>query len=217
MNARIGSFFQNNNSILPDLIAYVGDQLRAATAEAQPRYLVDAYCGSGLFSISLASRFDRVKGVEISGESVRAATHNATLNKVENVAFIEGKAEAIFAVRHRLSVSTDLDLTFGTQSIDFAASETTVIVDPPRKGCDEPFLAQLVAFAPASIVYVSCSVHTQAPDVGYLVTKGAYDLVSLRGVDLFPQTHHVESVAVLRKRVPAPVLEAAVVDGMTEG
>jgi tRNA (uracil-5-)-methyltransferase len=60
---------------------------------------------------------------------------------------------------------------------------------PPRKGCDEPFLKQLIAFGPQSIVYVSCNVHTQARDVGYFIdaTKGRYELESLRGFDLFPQ------------------------------
>ena len=197
-----GLSFQNNNSILPDLVAYVADQLPRASSDG-PRYLVDAYCGSGLFSISLASRFSHVKGVEISSESIRFAKLNAMLNNVTNTDFIEGKAEAIFAVSFCSSFAACEMTTDASQSIDFPAAQTTVIIDPPRKGCDELFLSQLVAFSPATILYVSCSVHTQAPDVGYLVTKGGYELMSLRGVDLFPQTHHVESVAVLRKANPS--------------
>lgn len=84
-----------------------------------------------------------------------------------------------------------------------------VIIDPPRKGCDERFLKQLVEFGASRVVYVSCNVHTQARDVGWVVKttaeekergerKGRYVLESLRGFDLFPQTAHVESVAVLR-------------------
>lgn len=81
-----------------------------------------------------------------------------------------------------------------------------MIVDPPRKGCDARFLEQLLAFGAGTIVYVSCNVHTQARDVGTLVRRseeearnGRYVVESLRGFDLFPQTAHVESIAVLRK------------------
>jgi len=79
-----------------------------------------------------------------------------------------------------------------------------LLIDPPRKGSDEPFIKQLLAFRAQTVVYVSCNVHTQARDVGMIVRgsgedgKGQYVLESLRGFDLFPQTAHVESVAVLR-------------------
>jgi tRNA (uracil-5-)-methyltransferase len=84
----------------------------------------------------------------------------------------------------------------------FPAAQTTVVIDPPRKGCDTAFLSQLLAFDPASIVYVSCNVHTQARDVGYIVKESGERFVvdSICGADLFPQTHHVESVAVLRRK-----------------
>ena len=93
-----GSFFQNNNGILETLLAYVSEHLTPPSDYLPPRYLVDAYCGSGLFAISLASFFSKVSGVEISADSVRWAKHNATLNKVENADFITGNAEAIFGV-----------------------------------------------------------------------------------------------------------------------
>jgi hypothetical protein len=106
------------------------------------------------------------------------------------------------------------------QSLTFPSDQTTILIDPPRKGCDESFLKQLLAFAPARIVcrssgdildshliptppqvYVSCNVHTQARDVGYLIneSKETYKLDSIRGCDLFPQTYHVESLAVLSR------------------
>lgn len=111
---------------------------------------------------------------------------------MEKHAFHAGKSEDIF-----LSV-------LGKSSVPFPADRTVVIIDPPRKGCDESFINQVVRFRPATLVYVSCNVHTQARDVGMIVKKTEndgegkrYKIRSLRGFDLFPQTAHVESVAVL--------------------
>lgn len=94
--AMTGSFFQNNNGILESLVSYVSNALDLDTTTEQ--YLVDTYCGSGLFAIALASRFTKVSGVEISVDSVKYAKHNAELNGVENCDFIAGNAEAIFDV-----------------------------------------------------------------------------------------------------------------------
>ena len=88
---------------------------------------------------------------------------------------------------------------------DFPKDETAVLIDPPRKGTDEFFIDQLLAFGPKTVVYVSCNVHTQARDVAMIMEKGMkdgvtkYRLESVQGFDLFPQTAHVESVAVLRR------------------
>jgi len=179
-----GSFFQNNNSVLEPLTAYVREAVLATPST--PTHLVDAYCGSGLFSITLSPHFSRVTGVEISKESIEYARHNAKLNGIPETkcTFRAGKAEAIFD-----SVK------------DFPADQTVIVIDPPRKGCDHAFLDQLIGFSPKTVVYVSCNVHTQARDVGIILkkTEGQYKLESLRGFDLFPQTSHVESVAILRK------------------
>ncbi|KAJ9479531.1 tRNA (uracil(54)-C(5))-methyltransferase [Pseudozyma hubeiensis] len=183
-----GTFFQNNRSILPSLLDYVRDAITssstaAADDAAQDRYLVDAYCGSGLFSLCLASLFHEVSGVEISSESIKYATKNAELNGITNAKFLAGNAEDIFA------------------KIEYPADKTTVIIDPPRRGCDEEFIRQLVNLGPKHIVYVSCNVHTQARDVGQLIDRDArYKIKSIRGADLFPQTHHVEGVAVLERQ-----------------
>lgn len=85
------------------------------------------------------------------------------------------------------------------KNIKFPAAQTTVIIDPPRKGCDEAFLKQLLAFGPAKVLYISCNVHTQARDVGFMVNAGAYTIDSLTGADLFPLTYHIEGVCVLNK------------------
>lgn len=192
------SFFQNNNSILQPLVDYVraailpgGDRLNM---HSHPSHLVDAYCGAGLFSIMLSPFFEKIAGIELSAESISAATNNARLNKIseEKISFRAGDAANIFST-----------------VTDFPPASTAVIVDPPRKGCDENFLDQLLHFRSSTVVYVSCNVHTQARDVGLLIKRseeqaekgerpGVYTLESICGFDLFPQTAHVESVAVLR-------------------
>ncbi|KAF4566526.1 tRNA(m5U54)methyltransferase [Pleurotus pulmonarius] len=184
-----GSFFQNNNSVLEPLTTYVKDAIFAQTT-AKPTHLVDAYCGAGLFSIMLSPHFDVVTGIELSADSIRFATRNAELNGIP-----EGKCT------FRAGDAADIFATVKS----FPAEETVLIIDPPRKGCDENFIRQLVEFKCSTVVYVSCNVHTQARDVGMILKKmeedgdgKTYVLESLRGFDLFPQTAHVESVAILR-------------------
>jgi len=100
-----GSFFQNNNSILPSLLKYVADAVWPAASPARDpavkSYLIDTYCGSGLFGIALADQFDRVEGVEIDKNSIKWAKRNAAYNEGEGrgqIGFRDGKAEAIFGV-----------------------------------------------------------------------------------------------------------------------
>lgn len=129
-----GAFFQNNRSIIPLVIEYVQQQAFAQD-DGTPRYLVDTYCGSGLFALTLASMFHEVAGVEISASSIDCAKHNAALNGIQNATFLAGSAENIFA------------------SISYPPERTTVVIDPPRRGCDQPFIDQLVALKPKDIVY----------------------------------------------------------------
>lgn len=165
-----GSFFQNNRSILPALVGYVREAILAARGpgdEAGPSYLVDTYCGSGLFALLLAPLFTKVAGVEISIESIEFAKRNAELNGLsDKVEFLAGKAEEIFSsIQDR-----------------FEREKTTVVIDPPRRGCDEAFIDQLVHLGPNIIVYVSCNVHTQARDVGQFLRKSPrYEISSIRG------------------------------------
>ncbi|OAX31345.1 S-adenosyl-L-methionine-dependent methyltransferase [Rhizopogon vinicolor AM-OR11-026] len=184
------SFFQNNNSVLVPLTSYVRDAIFPSSKLSGPTHLVDAYCGSGLFSLMLAPYFETVAGIELSAESIKSATENAVINRLPEgkCSFLAGDAANIFStVSH------------------FPPDKTALIIDPPRKGSDEPFIQQLVRFACSTVIYVSCNVHTQARDVGMIMEmmerEGGgrkYVLESLRGFDLFPQTAHVESVAVLR-------------------
>jgi len=170
-------FFQNNPFILPAFTGYVREQAAASGA----RFLVDAYCGSGLFALSAATAFERVAGIEISDSSVVFARQNAAANGISNATFQAGDAGAIFA------------------GLTFPASDTVVVIDPPRKGCDESFLQQLFTFGPRAVVYVSCDPATQMRDLK-LFTAAGYELTAVQPFDLFPQTRHLECVTTLRKK-----------------
>lgn len=186
-----GSFFQNNNSVLIPLTNYVRDAIfSTAQPASSPTHLVDAYCGAGLFAITLSPNFTTVAGIELSTDSIKSATRNAKLNNIpdDKITFRAGDAADIFA-------------TVG----DFPREKTVLVIDPPRKGCDNNFIQQLLKFKCKTVVYVSCNVHTQARDVGAILRATEneepgqkYVLESIRGFDLFPQTAHVESVAILR-------------------
>jgi len=171
-----GDFFQNNPFLLPAFAAYVRDQAR----EGGARFLVDAYCGSGLFALASARVFERVAGVEVSESSVAFARENAAANGISNASFLAGDASAIFA------------------GLDFAGGDTAVVIDPPRKGCDEAFLAQLFAFGPRSVVYVSCDPATQMRDLRGFLAAG-YAATAVQPFDLFPQTRHLECVITLSR------------------
>ncbi|GME51385.1 (Uracil-5)-methyltransferase [Neofusicoccum parvum] len=202
-----GAFFQNNNSILPTFTQYIRDHILPPTSSGDApqkiKHLIDAYSGSGLFTITLSQLFPKSLGIDISSSSIEFASTNAALNNLapDHASFIAADAANLFA------------------SIEFAADETVVVIDPPRKGCDDLFLRQLLRYSPARVVYVSCNVHTQARDVGVLVNgmegvdggfgpgNGVYEIESLVGFDFFPQTGHVEGVAVLQRRREAAAVE----------
>lgn len=169
-------FFQNNPFILPAFTGYVRDQAAASGA----KFLVDAYCGSGLFALTAAPAFAQVAGIEISASSIAFARENAVGNGITNATFQAGDAAAIFA------------------GLTFPAADTAVIIDPPRKGCDESFLQQLFAFGPRAVVYVSCDPATQMRDLRHFLAAG-YQLTAAQPFDLFPQTRHLECVLTLRR------------------
>jgi len=179
-------FFQNNPFILPAFTGYVRQQAAASGA----RFLVDAYCGSGLFALTAAPAFEQVAGIELSATSIAFARENATANGIANATFQAGDASAIFA------------------GLTFPPRETVVVIDPPRKGCDENFLNQLFAFGPRAVVYVSCDPATQMRDLKQFTAAG-YTLSAVQPFDLFPQTRHLECVVTLQAPAPAPAaLEA---------
>lgn len=187
-----GAFFQNNNSILPLVTKYIRENILGPDAADSPiKNMIDAYCGSGFFSITLSSMFKQSVGIDVSQQSIDFASKNASLNNLpeDSVRFIAGDANTLFEAFDRSK---------------FPADETAVVIDPSRKGCDESFISQLMDYGPKRLCYVSCNVHTQARDVGWLVgglgkRAGMYEIESVRGFDFFPQTSHVEGVAFLRR------------------
>lgn len=174
---KAGEFFQNNPHILPQFAEFVAEH----AASGGMRFLVDTYCGSGLFALTAASRFEKVIGIEVSAAAVTLADSNAALNRISNTSFRAGEAEKLFA-----------------EVTDLPPEDTSVVIDPPRKGCDESFLNQLIQFSPKQIVYVSCDPATQARDLKMLV-GGGFEVLKLQPFDLFPQTRHIENVAVLAR------------------
>jgi tRNA/tmRNA/rRNA uracil-C5-methylase (TrmA/RlmC/RlmD family) len=169
-----GEFFQNNPHVLPLMVNYALDQAAAPGIE----HLVDAYCGVGVFGICGHDRFTTVTGIEVSERAIELAQGNAERNGAGNVHLQAGSAEAIFA------------------ELTAPAAATTVLIDPPRKGCNEDFIRQLIDYAPRRIVYVSCGPDTQARDLVPLLEAG-YAVVEVQPFDLFPQTRHIENVVVL--------------------
>ncbi len=176
-----GEFFQTNPTMLERMV----DVMRAAISESGVRYLVDAYCGVGLFALTCADLVEKSLGLEISEPAVNLAEANAQRNRITNARFLAGDANSLF------------------QEVAFPPEASALIIDPPRKGCDPGFLAQAAAFKPKVIAYMSCDPATQARDVRILCAAG-WNVTSITPIDLFPQTRHIESLAILRADEQAP-------------
>ncbi len=172
------SFFQNNFFLLPKLVEIVRERLR----EGGPRHLVDVYCGVGFFGIELGDLVESFAGIELDKLAINAARRNAAARGRANGEFIAGTAEELLPEL----------LT------RFSAGVTTVLLDPPRKGCPPQTLDLLRRVRPAQIIYVSCHPATMARDLNVLCAEGVFKLVQVAPLDMFPQTSHVESVADLR-------------------
>ena len=142
----------------------------------------DLYCGIGTISLFLAQRAGRVYGVEIVPQAIEDAKKNATLNGITNASFYVGKAEEVLP----------------DQYAKYGVSADVIVVDPPRKGCEQIVLETMVRMQPERIVYVSCDPATLGRDVKYLRENG-YESTRVRPVDMFPQTVHVETVCLLSK------------------
>ena len=142
----------------------------------------DLYCGIGTISLFLAQKAKFVRGVEIVPAAIEDARRNAHLNEIDNVEFFVGKAEEVLPREYEKNgVYADV-----------------IVVDPPRKGCDEMLLKTILKMQPKRVVYVSCDSATLARDLRFLCDNG-YELKKVCGVDQFPQTVHVETVCLLSK------------------
>ncbi|WP_395096571.1 23S rRNA (uracil(1939)-C(5))-methyltransferase RlmD [Bacillus amyloliquefaciens] len=144
--------------------------------------VIDAYCGIGTISLFLAKQAKKVYGVEIVPEAIEDAKRNAELNGITNAEFAVGEAETVIPKWYEEGITAD-----------------TLVVDPPRKGCDEALLRTIIDMKPKRVVYVSCNPGTLARDLRVL-ENGGYQTHEVQPVDMFPHTNHVECVAVLELR-----------------
>lgn len=150
----------------------------------------DLYCGIGTISLFLAQKAKFVRGVEIVPAAIENAKENAKLNGLENTEFFVGKAEEVLPREYKKNgVYADV-----------------IVVDPPRKGCDETLLETMIEMNPDRIVYVSCDSATLARDLKYLCERG-YELRKVCPVDQFGMTVHVETVVLLSQQKPDDTIE----------
>ncbi len=178
------SFFQTNFHLLPRLVATVRERLRAAGT----RFLIDAYCGVGFFSVELSALVERFAGVEVDTAAIKAARQNALARGAANGEFLAGRAEKLLA----------------RMLARFAPAATTLLLDPPRTGCPPEMLPLLAQAPPAQILYVSCHPATLARDLNVLCARGVFELSKIIPLDMFPQTQHVECVADVRRKAVPP-------------
>lgn len=175
-STRPGQFQQVNLALNHVLRGLVRDYAEAVGA----RRLLDVFCGSGNLSLPLADGQRYVEGVEANQMAIAMAKHNAA--GIANVTYLVGDAEKHLWKCSRAGERFDL-----------------VILDPPRQGLYKG-MVPLKNLAPDHILYVSCDPTTLARDLGYLLRKKTYELVQVKGLDFFPHTYHVETVAILRRR-----------------
>ena len=149
----------------------------------------DLYCGIGTISLFLAQKAKQVYGVEIVPQAIDDAKENAKINAIDNAEFFVGKAEEVLPEYYA---------EYEREHNGETAHADVIVVDPPRKGCDETLLETIVKMQPEKVVYVSCDSATLARDLKYLCANG-YEIKMCRGVDQFPQSVHVETVVLLSK------------------
>ena len=157
----------------------------------------DLYCGIGTISLFLAQKAKQVYGVEIVPQAIDDAKENAKINAIDNAEFFVGKAEEVLPEYYA---------EYEREHNGETAHADLIVVDPPRKGCDETLLETIVKMQPEKVVYVSCDSATLARDLKYLCANG-YEIRMCRGVDQFPQTVHVETVVLLSQQKPDDTIE----------
>ncbi|MDV5703306.1 23S rRNA (uracil(1939)-C(5))-methyltransferase RlmD, partial [Acinetobacter baumannii] len=169
------SFYQVN----PEQTKVLYDQALTYADLSGQETVIDAYCGIGTISLFLAQKAQKVYGVEIVPEAIADANRNAELNGIENVEFAVGEAEVVIPNWYKEGIEADV-----------------LVVDPPRKGCDDALLQTIIEMKPKKVVYVSCNPATLARDLRVL-EDGGYRTVEVQPVDMFPHTTHCEAVAKL--------------------
>lgn len=171
------SFYQINSAQTEKLYQQAIDYAQLTGEEI----VLDTYCGIGTIGLYMAPQAKHVYSVEVVPSAIKDAEENATKNQLNNTTFECGKAE-------------DVILEWKAQGI----RPDVVMVDPPRKGCDETFVKTLLKLNPKRIVYISCNPSTQQRDAQLLANN--YHLVEITPVDMFPQTTHIETVALFERK-----------------
>jgi 23S rRNA (uracil1939-C5)-methyltransferase len=169
------SFYQVN----PEQTVTLYEKVLEYAALTGNETVFDLYCGIGTISLFFAEKAKRVIGVESVKEAVDMAEKNKLINNISNIEFYQGKAEDIAAVLYQKGIKADV-----------------AVVDPPRKGCDRKLLETMVGMQPGRIIYVSCNPSTLARDLKYL-NENEYCIEEVQPVDMFPWTHHVETVVLM--------------------
>ena len=182
----------------------------------------DLYCGIGTISLFLSQKARQVYGVEIVPQAIEDAKNNAVLNGITNASFFVGKAEEVLPEfyenamagegQNNVTAEADTDESAAKVDTDMSTQEVgtdmstpdVIVVDPPRKGCDEKCLDTMIKMHPKKIVYVSCDSATLARDLRVLC-EGGYELKKVQAFDQFAHTLHVETVVLLSKGAKGPV------------
>jgi 23S rRNA (uracil1939-C5)-methyltransferase len=172
------SFYQINK----EQARYLYTKISGLAGLTGKETVYDLYCGIGSIGMHLARKAEKVVGVESVRSAVRDARANARHNNVKNIRFVEGKAE---------EVTDELVEKYGKPDV--------VVVDPPRKGCDEKLLKSILKMGPDKIIYVSCNPSTFARDLKTLCEKGEYSPGKVQPIDMFPFTSHVETVVLMSR------------------
>jgi 23S rRNA (uracil1939-C5)-methyltransferase len=177
------AFFQTNTEMAERLYRLAIEYAAPAASDR----VYDLYCGIGTIGLLMAPRAGEVWGLELVEEAIADAIANATLNEVHNARFFAGDV--------RLALR---------ELVERAGRPDLLVVDPPRSGLSQKVVRRVIEAGPRRIVYVSCNPTTLAPNAAQLVADGGYRLRRVRAVDMFPQTPHIECVALLERVVERP-------------
>ena len=172
------AFFQTNTEMAERLY---GEASKLAALSGREKVL-DLYCGIGTIALVLALDAGEVWGVELVEEAVRDAIENAKLNGIDNTKFFAGDVRLVMR-----------------ELLEQSGSPDVIVVDPPRAGLSQKVVRRIIEAEAQRIVYVSCNPTTLAPNARQLVDDGGYELKTVRPVDMFPQTPHIECVALLER------------------
>ena len=172
------AFFQTNTEMAEELYALALDYAQLRGFER----VYDLYCGIGTIGLLMAPRAAEVWGLELSEDAIEDAIANARLNEIDNARFFAGDV--------RLAMR---------ELVDKAGRPEVIVLDPPRAGLSQKVMRRVIEASPKRVVYVSCNPTTLAPNAAQLVEAG-YTLTRVRPVDMFPQTPHIECVAMLERR-----------------